>query len=158
MLAHALLSKVHLSSAGPFYFPIDKDIRMDEVSLTSIPATVEQAVETLMAFYSNSLPQIREMSQNDFKGSAHFGVGKFIRNTWCLWWHEGHNYESWPIDKPVLVKYFNNLGIVHSEDMSSILLACFYRGVHKRPLKVEEQVDHYKGYRRNAGFADEIPK
>ena len=106
---------------------------MEAIKLSGTPETIEQAVETLMEFYTNSLPQIREMSLKDFKASAHFGAGKFIRNTWYLWWYEGHNNDKWPKEKPALLHHFNDLGIMHADDMRSVLMACFYRSVHNRP-------------------------
>lgn len=103
---------------------------MEEIKPSGIPETIEQAVEALTEFYANDLPQIREISQQAFKASAHFGVGKFIRNSWYLWWYDGHKNESWPKGKPALVKYFNDQGIVHPDVMVSILVSCFYRSVH----------------------------
>ncbi len=103
---------------------------MEEIKLTSIPETIEQAVETLTEFYVEALPEILQMSLQEFEASAHYSAGLFIRNSWYLWWHEGHTCDSWPKEKPALVKYFNNLGVVYPDHMSSILMVCFYRKVH----------------------------
>ena len=131
---------------------------MEAIKLPDTPETIEQAVKTLTELYSQSLPQITAMSQKDFKVFVRFGAGMFLRNTWYLWWHEGHYYDKWPKQKPELVKYFNNLGVVHPDDMSSILIASLYCQVHNMPLAVEAQVENHKDYWRKAGFVDGIPK
>ena len=104
------------------------------IGITGIPATAEQAVETLIEFYVDSLPEILTMSLQEFADSTHYGAGLFIRNSWCLWWHEGHNCDTWPKEKPALVKYFNDLDIVYSNHRSSILMVSFYLKVHNLPL------------------------
>ena len=107
---------------------------MEEMNLTAIPATVEQAVETLIEFYSESRPEILTMSLQEFEGSAHYGTGLFIRNSWCLWWYEGHSCNSWPREKPALVKYLNDIGVLNPDHMSSILMVCFHKKVHSQLL------------------------
>ena len=127
---------------------------MKETHITGIPATIEQATETLTKLYSQSLPHIMEMSQKDFEAFAYFGAGMFLRNTWYMWWYEGHYYDNWPKQKPELVKYFNNLGIIQPDDMSSILISCAYHSLHRLPLGIEAQVEYYKAQRRKEGFAN----
>ena len=97
---------------------------MEVIELTGIPATVEQAVETLIEFYSESLPEILKMSLQEFEASVHFGAGLFIRNSWHLWWYEGNTCDSRPKKKPALVKYFNGIDVVHAD---TCLEAPFHR-------------------------------
>ncbi len=98
---------------------------MEEVKLTGIPETIAQAMETLTEFYSESLPEILQMSKREFVVSAHFGAGIYIRNSWYLNWYEGPTFDSWPVDKPALVRYFNDMGIVVPDYISSIIMNCF---------------------------------
>ena len=130
---------------------------MKDPQLTGIPETIEQALETLTAFYSQALPQIKEMSQEDFEAYASRDTGMFIRDAWYLWWYDGHYYDKWPSDKPSLVKHFNDLGIAHPDNMSSILMTCSYRNVHNLPLGIEVQIDSYKDYWRGQGCENGIP-
>ena len=98
-----------------------------------MPATVDQAVETLIEYYAESIPEILTMSLQEFEASEHYGVGLFIRNSWYLHWHEGHCCNSWPKEKPPLVKYFNDFGVMHPDYMSTILIVSFYLKVHNLP-------------------------
>jgi hypothetical protein len=116
---------------------------MSKTQITGIPETVEQVTKTLTDFYSRSSPYILEMSQQDFEAFARFGAGMFLRNTLCLWWYEGHHYDNWPKQKPELVRYFNDLGIVHPDKMTSILMTCAYRSLHNLPLGIEELIKQY---------------
>ena len=128
---------------------------MSKTQINGIPETIEQVTETLTNFYSTSLPYITEMSQKDFEAFARFGAGMFFRNTLCLWWYEGHYYDNWPKQKPELVKYFNDRGIVHPDHMSSILITCSYHGLHNLPLGIEAQIKYYKEHCwRKEGIVD----
>ena len=116
--------------AGAFSYINLFEILIKQINITSIPETIEQAVETLAAFYNKSLPAIKAMSQEGFEASTHFGAGMFIRDSWCLWWYERYICENWPKEKPLLVKHFHDLDVVHPDHMSSILMNCFYHKVH----------------------------
>lgn len=131
---------------------------MSKTQITGIPETMEQAVLTLTEFYAGSLPEILTMSLQGFVDFTHYGAGMFIRNSWYPWWSEGRHYEHWPKQKPALVECFNNLGIVHPDDLSGILMTSFYRSVHNLPLAIDEQVEYYKAYWRGQCFEDGIPK
>ena len=72
------------------------------------------------------------MSETEFTASAHFGMGLWIRNNWRLW--SGSR----------LLKYFNELGIHHPDDMSSIILISYYRKLHNQDIGFKEQIDYYR--------------
>jgi hypothetical protein len=126
--------------------------------LDVLPTDLDEAIFFLNKFYVDSLDEISYMTEDDFMSSAHFGAGMFIRNSWQLWWYEDHKFDSWSKTKPKLNAWFNSLGIYHADDMSSILLVCFYRNIMNRPYNVEEQVDYYKEYWKAEGFEEGIYK
>ena len=64
----------------------------------------------------------------------HFSVGMWMRNNWGLWGGSR------------LARWFNAQGIKHPDDMSGIILTSFWRHLHGKPIKLEEQVKFYQDY------------
>lgn len=64
----------------------------------------------------------------------HHTIGGRLRNELQLW-HDS-----------VIAKWFQSLGIHHSDDMSSIILKSFHRKLNDEPINLEEQVQHYKDW------------
>lgn len=64
----------------------------------------------------------------------HFGLGLWMRNNWGLW--AGQR----------LAKYFNNLGLFHPDDMSSLILTNFKLHLNGKPLELEKQIQETKDY------------
>jgi len=62
----------------------------------------------------------------------------WLRNNWQLWGGSR------------LSKYFNNLGIFHPDDMSGIILDSYHRYLTDKEIKLEEQINFYQEYWRNA--------
>lgn len=123
-----------------------------------LPDTFDEALDILVEFYDKVLPQIKAMSEDEFLASSHHGAGQFIRNSWFLWWYPTDKFEEWPKEQPLLNKWFESIGIVHADDMSSILLTCLYRKLHDLPFGIEEQVNQYKRHWKEQGFSDGIPR
>jgi hypothetical protein len=73
---------------------------------------------------------------------SNFGMG--LRNDWGLW--KGSRLSS----------YFHGLGIYHPDDMSGIILVSFWRHLHGKPLKVQEQIHHYQEFWRGQKSAEEV--
>lgn len=122
-----------------------------------LPNNMDEAIETLKLFYENSIDTIKNLSEKDFISSNHFGAGMFIRNSWFLWWHENHKYESWPKKKPKLVQFFNDLNIYHADDMSSIIMVSFYRTLNNKPIEIDKQAKKYIDYWKKQGYKDGNP-
>ncbi len=76
----------------------------------------------------------------------HFGLGMGLRNGWGLWGGSR------------LAKYFNEMGIFHPDDMSGIILDSYVRYLRNEPLRVDEQVAHYKRYWEEMKKAEEAEK
>jgi len=126
--------------------------------LSFYPNNLKEAVETLITFFENEIELVKSMQEEDFIADSHHNGGKFIRNTWNLWWYEGHRFEDWPKEKPNLVSFFNDLGIVHADDISGIILTCFYRELKNYPYNLEQQVEMYKDHWKTEGYKDGIFK
>lgn len=123
-----------------------------------LPDNIDEAVDILKVFFSESIDEIRSMSEKQFRTSSHFGAGMFIRNSWFLWWYKGHGYAEWPTDMPKLNEWFNSIGIVHADDMSSIVLTCLHRNITGVDYGIADQVERYKKHWREQGYPDGIPK
>jgi hypothetical protein len=66
--------------------------------------------------------------------SVHHGFGTWIRNTLQLW------FEGPP------VKWFNDRGIYHADDISSIILQSTHRRFNKRSIDLEDQIKVYRDH------------
>ena len=99
------------------------------------PINLEEAVEQLKIIHHDTIKQkILEMTEDEFLGGAHMGLGMWMRNNWGLW--KGKE----------LAKYFNSIGIYHPDDMSGIILSSYYRELHGQEWKVDEQVKYYQDF------------
>lgn len=136
----------------------NKDAGNDDLHF-GIPKDLDEAAETFLEFYrtAKDMNEIVDMSEDEFRGFAHHGAGMFMRNSWYLWWHEGHGYDSWPKTKPALVAWFNERGIYHADDISSIIITSAYRKVNNKPIDLEKQIQHYINYWKQQGFKDGNP-
>ncbi|MCR5890964.1 hypothetical protein LRS06_24890 [Hymenobacter sp. J193] len=94
-----------------------------------------EAVLQLQKIHSDSLKQqIVSQTEEAFLAHAHFGLGLWMRNKWGLW------------RGSALAEYFHTLGIYHPDDMSGILLTCFYRSLRQQDWQLDQQVKHYQAY------------
>lgn len=130
----------------------------DDGFLIGVPKTFEEAVDALIGFYSTHLVEIESMNENEFVNSSHHQAGQFIRNSWYLWWFQKHDCVKWPKSKPGLVKLFNDLKIVHPDDMSSILLTLLHRKIRHESVDMDVIIEHYHDYWKSKGFRDGMPK
>lgn len=101
-----------------------------------IPKTLDQAIIELL---HNSLisidTQFRQSEENVV--AYHHSLGRTLRNKWLLW-----------VPDSTLSKHFNELGIHHADDMSSIILMTLHRILNKKPVKLKEQIEHHQEYWR----------
>jgi len=72
--------------------------------------------------------------EDTFIASCHPGLGTWIRNNLELW------YDGPP------VKYFNDIGIYHADDMSGIILTSLWRKYHKVDIDLDGQVKEYRDH------------
>lgn len=122
------------------------------------PADLDEAIELLKGYFAASIDEIKAVTEREFSSRVHHMSGRTLRNEWFLWWFEGHGYKEWPQEKPKIVAWFNNIGIVHADDMSGILMTCLYRNLKGEDYKLDDQVERYKKHWREQGYPDGIPK
>jgi hypothetical protein len=99
------------------------------------PKNLDEAVLQLEKIHHDTIKQqIIAMTEEQFIGNSHFGMGMGIRNNWKLW--KGGE----------LSKYFNTIGIYHPDDMSGIILTSYYRHLKGQDRELEKQVKYYQDY------------
>ena len=98
------------------------------------PINLEEAVIQLAKILPDTTQQeIISMTEDEFLAGSHFGLGMWIRNNWIRGGSK-------------LAPDFNSKGIFHSDDMSSIILTCYYRQLHNQDWDLEEQIKLYIDY------------
>lgn len=108
-----------------------------------IPKDLEDCFKQIDSFWNDSTRmKVKQWTEDEFAGHAHFGFGMWMRNNWQLWGGSR------------LSKYFNEMGISHPDDMSGIILDSYHRNLNNKEIKLEEQVQHYKDYWRQAKVDD----
>jgi hypothetical protein len=102
------------------------------------PQTIREAVYFLKKLREKHLLFITKdfnaLTENQFTGRAHHGLGQQIRNDWGLWQDSD------------LAKNFKEMGIHHADDMSGIILATTYREITGQTWDIAGQIKHYKDY------------
>lgn len=73
-------------------------------------------------------------NENEFLTSQHFALGKYIRNEWGLW--KGSRLYLW----------FEEKGITHPDDISSIILKYYYRKNRQLDFNLENEIIYYKEF------------
>lgn len=104
---------------------------MDEIY---IPENLDDCFEELKKIFpSEDLEEFKNYKEEDVIMEHHY-LGRWLRNNWGLW--AGSRLSKW----------FNDKGIHHADDMSGIILDSFWRHLHDKPIKLEEQIKHYQDY------------
>lgn len=108
----------------------------DEKSPTGvyIPTDLEDCFKELKKMLPADLVEKMKSAPEKDMIKYHFGLGRWMRNNWGLW------------SQSRLREYFKKLGLAHPDDMSSVVLKCFWRHLNNKPLKVDEQVKYYQEY------------
>ncbi len=106
--------------------------------ITYKPKNLNESIILLNKIHNDSIKnEIRNMTENDFIGNSHLGLGMWIRNNWKLW------------KKSELSTYFNEIGISHPDDMSGIILTSYYRNLNDKPIELNELILYYQKYWEN---------
>ncbi len=104
-----------------------------------IPADVTEAiVELRKNLPLETTTEVRALKNEKDSLRYHFSIGLWMRNHWELW------------SQSRLSVYFNGIGIHHPDDMSSIILECFWRDLKGKKCDVEKQAKKYKKFWENA--------
>lgn len=107
----------------------------DSIDGVYIPINLEDCFKQINGFWNDSTKaKVKNWSEDEFVSNAHFGFGMWMRNNWHLWGGSR------------LSKYFNDLGVFHPDDMSSIILTSYHRYLIGEDIKLQEQIDYFKAY------------
>lgn len=98
----------------------------------TIPTNLDEALEILDNEENRKFAM--EHQENDFLCELHFDIGMKLRNDWELW----HGSS--------LAKWFNEKGIYHADDMSSIILLAYYRKVNNKDIMLDKQIKEYRNH------------
>lgn len=102
--------------------------------MKDLPTTLEDCIPFLKKEMKiNDLNQFINFQREDLS-LLHHTFGRWIRNNWKLW------------EKGALVKYFNDLGVTHPDDMSSIVIEYVWCSLRKEPFDLNEKVIKIQNY------------
>ena len=98
------------------------------------PINLEEAVLQLTKILHDTTQQkVLSMTESEFLAGSHFGLGMWIRNNWIRGGGQ-------------LANDFNSKEIFHSDNMSSIILTCYYRQLHNQDWGLDKQIKSYKDH------------
>jgi hypothetical protein len=103
--------------------------KIDEVS---IPKNLEEAINLLTTNENKEF--VKDKTEKEFLSYLHHGFGTGLRNGWGLW------------TGSILAKWFNEKGVYHADDMSSIILTSIYRVFNNKEIDLEGQIKYYRDY------------
>lgn len=107
--------------------PREKKVRKSPVL---IPVNLTDALATLtLNLTDEKRAEITALDEKEFIGRNHFFLGMSLRNAWGLW--TGSPLKDW----------FVNMGVLHADDMSGILLRSFYRTVLGKEIDLTGQLE-----------------
>lgn len=98
------------------------------------PTTIEECYEYINSINMPDMVKFIAMSEDKAVTVTHNSFGRFLRNELQLW-SDGY-----------MVKWFNERGIYHSDDMSSIIIRSYHRHMNNKEIKLSEQITHYIDY------------
>lgn len=105
------------------------------IDLDKVPLTASEALQMFIAALTDEEKKtIMDLKEDDL-ALFHHSLGEEIRVMWSM------NEANTP-----LVNSFKLIGITHPEDMSGIIINSTWRQLHKKPIKLKEQVEHYQNY------------
>lgn len=111
-------------------FVLQGQSNCDEYSKDYKPLNLKGAIQYLDCLWSESdKNNFKNKPEEDAVTEMHFGAGMGIRNAWELWNSEAS-----------LSKYFQEIGVSHPDDMSSIILTSFHRFLNEKEIDLENQV------------------
>lgn len=102
-------------------------------TLVPPPHDLESAMAALDRVLSpEDIATMRTPPPDGDTASYHFGIGGALRNNWGLW------------QRSPLARWFHARGIVHADDMSSIIISSYIRRLRGEPIRLEEQIASHR--------------
>lgn len=78
--------------------------------------------------------ELLQISEEQFLFQSHFEIGAWIRNNWI---REG---------RVTFIETLREKGARHIDDISAIILTCYYRYLHGSDINLDEQLTFYRDY------------
>lgn len=108
--------------------------------IKSIPSNFEGCINQLDSLSSDKMKEwIKCLPDGEFSVLVHQGFGMFLRNNWGLW------------GDTKLSRNLYEMGILHPDDMTSIILNSYQRKLKGEDIKLQEQLKYYQDYWRENG-------
>lgn len=105
-----------------------------EASVSSeiyIPKDIKDCMIQLDSILGDSTKMnIKEMTKSSFSAGAHMDLGLWIRNNWGL--RRGG----------ALATYFNGLGLYNPDDISSVILNCYYNHLKGLEVNLKDEIEN----------------
>lgn len=99
-----------------------------------IPRTLNEAIMILSKTNTQDFKDWLQKSETYALAISHLNLGMDLRNKWNLW------------QDNELVHWFNEQGIKHADDMSSIILTSLHRKRNDKPIYLRKQIKKYREY------------
>ena len=100
------------------------------------PKNLNEAIILLDKAYTiKEKKEIFDMTESEYITKSQFSTGLWIRYNWGL--SQGSK----------LSLYFNDLGIYHPNDMTSIIVHSYYRHLHNQDFELDKQIKYYQDRR-----------
>lgn len=117
--------------------------KLDSItSVSYLPKSFEECLAQLDTIINDSLKLwVKCLPDGHFGNIIHQSFGMYLRNHWNLW------------SESDLVKSLNQLGIIHPDDMSAIILDSYQRKLKNEEILLDKQIKRYQEYWRETGFA-----
>jgi len=105
-----------------------------------IPTNFEGCINQLDSLTSDKMKEwIKCLPDCEFSRFVHHGFGMYLRNSWGLW------------GDTKLARNLYEMGILHPDDMTGIILDSYQRKLKGENIKLEEQLKYYQDFWRKNG-------
>ena len=105
------------------------DQQSDSSKSVYVPVDLPDCMRQLDSILTSENKElIRSLEEKDFLSRTHFAVGMWLRNNWGLW--AGSR----------LATYFDEQGIHHPDDMSGVILRCYYHYVRGEKVNYQQML------------------
>jgi hypothetical protein len=110
-----------------------------------IPKTLDESHQFLDEFLQDK-DVFKNFPEDILIYSCQLTLGSWLRVHWYLLWNEEDRDNAkeinpdYPKEKPELVKWFNDLGVIHSEYMSTIIITSYHKKLNDKHYNLEEDL------------------
>ena len=124
---------VDLPPVGPTFLPPTHSAP----ARCDVPRTLAEAHDALARLVAPEL--VRELASRTEEEirADDLRIGLWMREFWGLW------------NRGALRDHLAGLGLLHPDEMSELVLVTWWRHIHDRPLRVDEEVARLQGRRRD---------